>query len=183
MLTLFFLMIRRPPRSTLFPYTTLFRSRVRRGLPDAAVVHLAAHGYAYASEAHARASFVALAAGNGSDGPLTVGDILDDETLNLSADLVVLSACQTGLGNLKEAEGTVGLQRAFLARGAHSVLVSLWSVSDTATFLLMKAFYQHWLKDEDHPSKAEALRRAQDSVRHIPRFKEPRYWAAFQLIG
>jgi CHAT domain-containing protein len=74
----------------------------------------------------------------------------------------VLSACQTGLGDLKEAEGTVGLQRAFLAKGARSVLVSLWSVSDAVTEELMKRFYGHWLEDDDRPSKAEALRRAQE---------------------
>ena len=57
-----------------------------------------------------------------------MGEVID-EAPQLSADLVVLSACQTGLANLKQAEGTVGLQRAFLAKGARRVLVSLWSVS------------------------------------------------------
>ena len=95
----------------------------------------------------------------------------------------MLSACQTGLGDLKQAEGTVGLQRAFLARGARSVLVSLWSVSDTATTLLMRAFYTHWLGDRNHPTKAEALRRAQADLRADPAFKDPLYWAAFQLVG
>jgi CHAT domain-containing protein len=111
-----------------------------------------------------------------------VGEVLDAAPI-LTADLVVLSACQTGLGNLKQAEGTVGLQRAFLAKGARSVLVSLWSVSDEATELLMRRFYTHWLRDPDVPNKAEALRRAQRDVRAVPRFREPRYWAAFQLVG
>ncbi len=158
---------------------------VRARLGGATVVHLATHGYAYASEAQARNSFVALAPDSTHDGLLTVGEVLDDPDLKLSADLVVLSACQTGLGDLKQAEGTVGLQRAFLAKGARSVLVSLWSVSDEATSLLMKGFYAHWLNDPDHPSKAEALRRAQAEVRGTPgsRSYEPRYWAAFQLVG
>jgi CHAT domain-containing protein len=82
-------------------------------------------------------------------------------------------------------EGTLGLQRAFLAAGAQNVLVSLWSVSDDATALLLNAFYRHWLDDLDSPSKAEALRRAQEEVRGASgsRFHHPRYWAAFQLVG
>ena len=124
---------------------------------------------------------MALAADADNDGLLTVGEVLDDNTLRLRAELVVLSACQTGLGDLKQAEGTVGLQRAFLAKGARSVLVSLWSVSDEATAVLMDGFYAHWLRDTDRPSKAEALRRAQDAVR--ARWPEPRYWAAFQVVG
>jgi tetratricopeptide (TPR) repeat protein len=158
-------------------------SEVRARLPAAPVVHLATHGYAYASEAGARRSFIALAPSAAHDGFLTVGEILDDPALTLSAELVVLSACQTGLGDLRQAEGTVGLQRAFLARGARSVLVSLWSVSDDATALLMKGFYTHWLTDADRPSKAESLRRAQAGVRARPEFRDPKYWAAFQLVG
>lgn len=156
---------------------------VRRRLPGAPVVHLATHGYAYATEARARLSFVALAPSTGHDGFLTVGEVLDDPALKLSADLVVLSACQTGLGDLKQAEGTVGLQRAFLAKGARSVLVSLWNVSDESTALLMEGFYTHWLTDPDHPSKAEALRRAQEAVRARPEFRDAKFWAAFQLVG
>jgi len=147
------------------------------------LIHLATHGYAFASEGLVRKSFVALAPGSGHDGVLTVGEILDDSALTLSAELVTLSACQTGLGDLKQAEGTVGLQRAFLAKGARSVLVSLWSVSDVVTNLLMRRFYSHWLEDRDAPSKADALRRAQDDVRRTPGYTHPRFWAAFQLVG
>ncbi len=156
---------------------------VRSRLSGAAVIHLATHGYAYATEGQARNSFVALAPDSVNDGLLRVGELLDDPTLHLAADLVALSACQTGLGNLKQAEGTIGLQRAFLAKGARSVLVSLWNVSDAATRQLMTGFYRHWLDDPDHPGKAEALRRAQEEVRKTPGFEHPRYWAAFQLVG
>ncbi len=158
-------------------------SEIRRRLPAAPLVHLATHGFAYSTEARARQSFIALAPDGNQDGRLSVGEILDDPTLSLSAELIVLSACQTGLGDLKQAEGTVGLQRALLARGARSVLVSLWSVSDVATQKLMIGFYRHWLEDSDQPSKAEALRRSQDEVRKTPGFEHPRYWAAFQLVG
>jgi CHAT domain-containing protein len=62
-------------------------------------------------------------------------------------------------------------------------LVSLWSVSDEATELLMRRFYTHWLGDAGGSSKAEALRRAQEDVRATRKFKHPRHWAAFQLVG
>jgi CHAT domain-containing protein len=159
---------------------------VRSRLADAPIIHLATHGFAYSADARALDSFVALAADSSGDaagnGLLTVGEVID-EAGRLTADLVVLSACQTGLGNLRQAEGTVGLQRAFLAKGARSVLVSLWSVSDNATELLMRRFYKHWLRDADRPSKAEALRRAQTDVRQTKGFDSPRFWAAFQLVG
>ncbi len=158
-------------------------AEVVRRITDAPLVHLATHGFAYSAAGKARSSFIALAPDSAHDGLLTVGKLLDDPALKLKADLVVLSACQTGLGNLRQAEGTVGLQRAFLAKGARSVLVSLWNVSDAATQQLMTGFYQHWLSDADHPSKAEALRRAQNAVRGTPGFEHPRYWAAFQLVG
>jgi CHAT domain-containing protein len=162
--------------------TAASEAEIRRRIVKAPLVHLATHGYAYASETHARDSFVALAPGEGHDGLLTVGEVID-QLPALTTELVVLSACQTGLGDIKEAEGTVGLQRAFLAKGAKSVLVSLWSVSDQATELLMKKFYTHRLDDSDQPNKAEALRRAQQDVRKTPGFAPPRYWAAFQLVG
>jgi CHAT domain-containing protein/tetratricopeptide (TPR) repeat protein len=156
---------------------------VRRRLPAARVVHFATHGLAFASEARVRSSYIAFAADSLNDGLLTMAELLDDPTATLAADLVVLSACQTGLGDLKQAEGTVGLQRAFLARGARSVLVSLWSVDDEATRLLMQSFYTHWLAESPRISKAEALRRAQQDVRTTSGFEHPRYWAAFQMVG
>lgn len=153
---------------------------VKEALAEAPLVHLATHGFAYSDEHRTRDSFVALAPGPDQDGLLRVGEVLDDVPL-LDADLVVLSACQTGLGNLTQAEGTIGLQRAFLAKGARSVLVSLWNVSDEATSLLMKRFYTHWL--DEGLSKADALRHAQADVRTDSRFEDARFWAAFQLVG
>ena len=157
---------------------------IRKLLPKASVVHLATHGYAYGDDARAGDSFVALAPGRGEDGLLTVREVASLRPLR--AELVVLSACETALGALKQAEGTVGLQRAFLGRGAQTVLVSLWSVSDAATAKLMMRFYEHWRTDGDRPSKAQALARAQADVRTDPQhplWKHPRYWAAFQLVG
>lgn len=154
---------------------------VRSLLPTASLVHLATHGLAYDRDDRARASFVALAAKR-NDGLLTVGELLDDKR-PMRATLVVLSACETARGNLKQAEGTVGLQRAFLARGASSVLVSLWNVSDEATEFLMRRFYTRWLYDPQRPSKAEALRLAERDVRDALGKDRADLWSAFQLVG
>ena len=132
---------------------------------------------------YARESFIALAPDSAHDGLLTVGEIMDDPALRLASELVVLSACQSGLGDLKDAEGTIGLPRAFLARGARSVLVSLLSVSDDATRLLMERFYAHWLDDADRPTKAQALERATTDLRNTAGFEHPRFWAGFQVVG
>jgi CHAT domain-containing protein len=161
--------------------------QVRAGAGGARLIHLETHGFAYENEAGARGSFVALASDSGStepppegDGLLTVGEVLD-QLPRLRAELVVLGACQTGLGDLKDAEGTVGLQRAFLAKGARSTLVSLWTVDDRASSALLREFYQQWLAGG--MSKSEALRRAQDAVRATPGLEHPRFWAAFVLAG
>ena len=150
---------------------------VRAALATTTIVHLATHGYAYASEHRVRDSFIALAPGDGEDGLLTMGELID-EVDAIAADLVVLSACQTALGTTTRSEGTVGLQRAFLAKGARSLLVSLWSVDDAVTKTLMVRFYQHWLGGK---TKADALLEAQADVRRT--HPNPRYWAAFQLVG
>ncbi len=156
---------------------------VRRRMARAPIIHLATHGLGYGTAAQARRSYVAFAPDSAQDGLLTLGELMDDRTLTLHAELVVLSACQTGLGNLQQAEGTIGLQRAFLAKGARSVLVSLWNVDDAATRLLMEHFYRAWLDPVTPRTKAQALREAQAAVRHTPGFAHPRYWAAFQLVG
>ena len=119
--------------------------RVRADAGGSRLIHLETHGFAYENEAGARATFVALSSDSGAtepppegDGMLTVGEVLDGLP-RLHAELVVLGACQTGLGDLKDAEGTVGLQRAFLAKRARSTLVSLWTVDDRASAALRQS--------------------------------------------
>jgi tetratricopeptide (TPR) repeat protein len=102
-------------------------------------------------------------------------------TLVLRADLVVLSACQTGLGRELEGEGPVGLAHAFLRAGATQVLASLWPVEDRATARLMDRFYEGLLDEKLPP--AEALRRAQLAMSRSADFAEPFYWAGFVLLG
>ena len=110
------------------------------------------------------------------DGWLTVGEVYG---LDLSqADLVVLSACQTNLGELSAGDELVGLTRAFFFAGTPTVVASLWSVEDEATALLMERFYTHL---RDGTGKAEALRQAQLEVRE--EHPNPYYWAGFVLSG
>ena len=113
-----------------------------------------------------------------SDGFLRVNDIYN---LKLPAELVVLSACQTGLGQEVRGEGLMGLTRAFLYAGAARVVVSLWSVNDRATADLMAGLYRRMLRDGHRPSAA--LREAQLEMRKQKRWQSPYYWAAFVQMG
>jgi tetratricopeptide (TPR) repeat protein len=162
--------------TSLFTGPEATEAAVRERLGSASLVHLATHARAYTSAVPGE-SYIALAPGENEDGVLTVSEIMN-EVPDMRAELVVLSACQTGLGPLNQAEGTVGFQRAFLARGARGVLVSQWSVDNNVTALLMQEFYANWLGGS---SRAEALRKAQLTVAQD--HPDPRLWAAFQMVG
>lgn len=141
------------------------------------IVHLATHGFAYTEDP--LASFVALSCTQTDNGLLTAREVASNGLLR--ADLVVLSACQTGLGRIS-GDGMLGLSRAFLIAGARTILVSQWSVSDEATAELMLGFYQHYFSSET-PNKAVALQKAMQSLRLHPEYSHPRYWVPFVLVG
>ncbi len=101
--------------------------------------------------------------------------------LNLDADLVVLSACQTAVGKEIKGEGLLGLTRGFMYAGAPRVVATLWQVDDRAASELMKRFYQKMLGEGLRP--AAALRAAQVSMQSDKRWRDPHYWAAFTLQG
>jgi CHAT domain-containing protein len=114
----------------------------------------------------------------GDNGLLQAWEVF--QSLRLSADLVVLSACQTGLGKEVRGEGLVGLARAFQYAGARSLVVTLWDVADESTSLFMQAFYAAL---KDGAAKDDALRRGVLALQADPRWDAPCYWAAFVLIG
>ena len=112
------------------------------------------------------------------DGILTAYEI---SQMNLSGtELVVLSACETGLGDIQGNEGVYGLQRAFKIAGVKNILMSLWKVPDAATRELMTVFYRKWL-EEKMPIR-DALASAQQALRAQPKYRSPFYWAGFVLV-
>lgn len=103
------------------------------------------------------------------------------EAMNLNlegTDLIVLSACETGLGDVKAGEGVYGLQRAFLVAGADALIMSLWKVDDAATQQLMTHFYNAWIKTGN---KQKAFKQAQ--LQLMATRKDPYYWGAFVMMG
>ncbi len=96
-------------------------------------------------------------------------------------ELVVLSACLSGQGNIATADGVDGLQRGFFLAGAKAVMVSYWKVDDTFTTLFMKEFYERWGGKEPHAD--DALRSTQLYFMAMPEYSAPRYWASFSIIS
>ena len=143
-------------------------------LPKAKIIHLATHGLLDDFQGVGIPGALALAPSGNDNGLLTASEILD---LKLTAELVVLSACDTGQGKLTS-DGVIGLSRSLITAGVPSVIVSLWSVPDAPTSILMTEFYQNWQKTSD---KAQALRQAMLTT--MKNYPEPKNWAAFTLIG
>jgi CHAT domain-containing protein len=141
---------------------------------DHSILHFACHGE-YIPKAPL-ASSIRLAPGNGEDGRLEAGEIFD---MDINANLVVTSACQTAIGKIGKGDEVVGLTRAFIYAGAKSVLGSLWNISDEATTSLMMEFYRNLQSVHE----SEALRQAQLKMINSKEYNSPFFWAPFYITG
>jgi len=170
------------------------------------LMHIATHGYFLADGDVSEGSAVGVSAENAKSNPLLrsglllagasktiTGTTLPDlesndngvltayEAMNLSlegTDLIILSACETGLGDVRAGEGVYGLQRAFQVAGANALIMSLWKVDDEATQALMTNFYTNWAKSNN---KLKAFKQAQ--LQLMTKYKDPYYWGAFVMMG
>lgn len=145
-------------------------------LSDFKIIHLAAHGYFDEVNWWRSALLLGKTKGSTEDGLLQP---LDISRLDLNSDLVVLSACQSGNGELQKGEGILGFSMAFLAAGSASVVSSLWNVDDASTAQFMKSFYRHLLNGD---TKAAALRSSKIEMMRLEN-RHPFYWAPFVLMG
>ncbi len=142
---------------------------VSKAIKDAGIIHFATHGFLSSKTGGSKSGLLA------SDGLLYVLDIYNWE---LNSDLVVLSACQTGVGEITGGDEMVSISRAFMQAGADNIMASLWSVQDEATRDLMVEFYNNLLQGQ---SKADALKNAQ--LKLIKKNPDPYLWAPFVLSG
>jgi CHAT domain-containing protein/Tfp pilus assembly protein PilF len=161
---------------------------VRQRMETAEVVHLATHGYLNPAWPMSSGVLLAVAGGTApsaawaeetaNDGVLQAWEVYSQ--LKLRAELVVLSACETGRGQNVRGEGIVGLTRALQYAGARTVVASQWSVADDSTATLMVAFHR---KLREGLARDEALRQAMIHLQQNPQTAHPYYWAAFVLTG
>lgn len=152
---------------------------VRELAPDARILHIASHGLANTQRPDYSAIVLATPEGGSTadDGILHAYEV---ERMRLGAEIVVLSACETGLGQVRGAEGMMALDRAFLVAGAGAVVSSLWTVDDASTELLLRTFHER-LRDGE--AADVALAAAMLHVRKTPKWSDPHYWAAFRVVG
>ena len=161
------------PGSTLVTRKSATESFFKSQAPNHTYLHIASHGQFRADDA--LGSRLLLAADQSNDGSLTVRELYG---VRLNAELVTLSACETGLGKSLSGDDIIGLTRGFLYAGSSNVVASLWEVDDEATSLLMKIFYQKLVEGR---SKKIALREAQLAL--LKSHPQPMFWAPFYLTG
>lgn len=182
-----------PDRSQVFLGPEATEERAKSLDPDRHLLHFACHGVLNERFPLESALALTFPSGPSGDDPDPLGEQRENgllqaweifEQMRADAELVTLSACDTGLGKTLAGEGMVGLTRAFHHAGARSVLASLWAVGDHSTSLLMTSFYRHL---QEGRAQDEALRRAQLDLLHGTAgrgtYRHPFHWAAFQLFG
>jgi CHAT domain-containing protein len=168
----------KPSKCTIFLRKKASEEELKaQNLADYKIIHFATHGL-IDDKKPARSSIILCLDQNPTeDGFLQMREIFN---LKLHADLVTLSACQTGLGQFIRGEGIEGLSRAFFYAGASSVLMSLWAINDQASYQLMERFYYHLRKSE---SIMNALRLAKLEMIESGTLSHPYYWAGFIITG
>ncbi len=161
-----------------YPDTTVLTGKqaterwLTQHISEFGIIHIASHGEF--DPINPLFSALKLSPSEKYDGNLLASEIFG---FQVNADLVLLSACQTGLGRISLGDDVVGLNRSFFYAGTHSIISSLWKVSDISTALLTKRFYREYKKH----NKADALRKATLHVKN--RYRHPGYWGAFTLAG
>lgn len=143
------------------------------------IVHIATHGLLNVERPQFTGVVLSLVGNTNADGFLRTDEIFN---LKMAPSLVMLSACETGLGKEKRGEGVIGLTRAFMYAGAPTVGVSLWSVADKSTAELMTDFYKRFLGPGSR-TPSSAMREAQLAMISGQKYSAPFYWAPFVLIG
>src|SRR5690349_21299232 len=151
-----------------------------RDLSKYRVIHVATHGLLNAERPQFSGVVLSLVGNKTHDGFVRTDEVFN---LRLGSPLVMLSACETGLGKEKRGEGVMGLTRAFMYAGAPTVGVSLWSVADKSTADLMTDFYQRLLSTSATSTSSGALRGAQLAMISGKKYSAPFYWAPFVLVG
>lgn len=147
-------------------------------LTERSIIHLAVHGIENQQKPDQAALLLLSDPAEGEDGILQASEIVQ---LRTSADVVVLSACDTALGRLQGAEGIANLARAFLLSGSRSVVATLWAIDDTWSLSLMKAFYKNLAAGKSVNDALSAAK--QEIIRLYGRKAVPYYWAGFTLEG
>ncbi|MBT6594930.1 MAG: CHAT domain-containing protein, partial [Nitrospina sp.] len=160
------------PKVDIFTRENATESWLKEHISEYQIIHIASHGEF--DPVNPLFSSLKLTRSKTADGNFEVNEVFG---LEINADIVTLSACQTGLGDIVGGDELVGLNRAFIYAGTKSILSSLWRVSDISTAVLIKHFYRNY----GHENKAESLRKAQLLVKRL--YPHPSYWAGFNLAG
>lgn len=170
-----------PQRSKVFIGTQADESSFRALAPAHQAIHFATHGVL--DNRHPLYSYLLLAkTGEDDDGLLEAREIMN---LNLGADLVVLSACETARGRIGAGEGVVGMSWAFFAAGCRTMVATQWEINSASAAELMVKFYQRLLPitEKEKTTKANALRQAAIELMQDRRYRHPSYWAGFIMVG
>ncbi|MGB3654786.1 MAG: CHAT domain-containing protein, partial [Rivularia sp. (in: cyanobacteria)] len=171
-----------PSTDTLqaFSFDANYNLATSKNLNQYQILHFATHGFVNPDRPELSGIVLSLVNKDGQQIPgyLRLADLFEQD---YPAELIVLSACETGLGKDVSGEGLVGLTRGLMYAGASRVALSLWQVDDKGTSVLMQEFYKQMLQENKTP--AEALRAAQRKLWANPDWRSPHYWAAFTLQG